>query len=93
MTATVLFDNLPGYPDNLSVSAEGVIWTALFAPRHAQAEALMQNPAWTRVISSAFAGAAPVAKVRISRSSSFTDSLVLSICTAAPAPQRRCPGG
>lgn len=47
---TPLVENLPGYPDNLSVSAEGVIWTALFAPRHAQAEALMQNPAWTRVI-------------------------------------------
>lgn len=47
---TPLVENLPGYPDNLSVSAEGVIWAALFAPRHAQAEALMKNPAWTRAI-------------------------------------------
>jgi sugar lactone lactonase YvrE len=48
--ATPLVENLPGYPDNLSVSADGVIWAALFAPRHAQAEALMRNPAWTRAI-------------------------------------------
>ena len=47
---TILVENLPGYPDNLSVSADGVIWAALFAPRHAQAESLMQNPAWTRAI-------------------------------------------
>jgi sugar lactone lactonase YvrE len=46
----VLVENLPGYPDNLSMSAEGVIWAALFAPRHARVEALMRNPAWTRVI-------------------------------------------
>ncbi|MCK6524863.1 SMP-30/gluconolactonase/LRE family protein [Myxococcota bacterium] len=48
--ATPLIENLPGYPDNLSLSAEGVIWAALFAPRHAQAEAIMRDPAWTRAL-------------------------------------------
>ncbi|MGH4023240.1 MAG: SMP-30/gluconolactonase/LRE family protein [Pseudonocardiaceae bacterium] len=30
----VLVDGLPGFPDNISTGSDGLIWVAIFAPRH-----------------------------------------------------------
>lgn len=42
--ATVLFDNLPGYPDNLMRGRDGRIWAGLFRPRNPAADGLSQKP-------------------------------------------------
>ncbi|RKN65797.1 SMP-30/gluconolactonase/LRE family protein [Streptomyces klenkii] len=43
-----LTDDLPGFPDNLSRSADGTFWTALAAPRTAPLEWLHRAPAAVR---------------------------------------------
>jgi sugar lactone lactonase YvrE len=48
--ATVLFDNLPGYPDNLMRGREGRIWVGLFRPRNPAADGLSQNPFMRKVL-------------------------------------------
>lgn len=45
--ASVLFDNLPGYPDNLMRGQEGRIWVGLVKPRNPQVDQLAQKP-WLR---------------------------------------------
>ncbi len=42
--ATVLVDNLPGYPDNLMRGLDGRIWVGLFKPRNPAADGLAQKP-------------------------------------------------
>ena len=42
--AAVLFDNLPGYPDNLMRGRDGRIWVGLFRPRNPAADGLSQKP-------------------------------------------------
>jgi sugar lactone lactonase YvrE len=42
--ATVLFENLPGYPDNLMRGRDGRIWVGLFRPRNPAADGLSQKP-------------------------------------------------
>jgi sugar lactone lactonase YvrE len=42
--ATVLFENLPGYPDNLMRGRDGRIWAGLFRPRNPAADGLSQKP-------------------------------------------------
>jgi sugar lactone lactonase YvrE len=42
--AQVLFDNLPGYPDNLMRGAEGRIWVGLSGPRSRQVDEMAGNP-------------------------------------------------
>lgn len=42
--ATVLFDNLPGYPDNLMRGAEGRIWVGLSGPRSAAVDDMAGKP-------------------------------------------------
>lgn len=42
--ATVLLDNLPGYPDNLMRGREGRIWVGLFRPRNPAADRLAERP-------------------------------------------------
>lgn len=42
--ATVLFENLPGYPDNLMRGRDGRIWAGLFRPRNPAADGLSQRP-------------------------------------------------
>jgi sugar lactone lactonase YvrE len=42
--ATVLLDNLPGYPDNLMRGREDRIWVGLFRPRNPAADSLAQRP-------------------------------------------------
>ncbi|GFE87682.1 hypothetical protein GCM10011488_26360 [Steroidobacter agaridevorans] len=48
--ATVLFDNLPGYPDNLMRGREGRIWAGLFRPRNPAADNLSQKPFMRKVL-------------------------------------------
>ncbi len=42
--ASVLLDNLPGYPDNLMRGREGRIWVGLFRPRNPSADSLSDRP-------------------------------------------------
>jgi sugar lactone lactonase YvrE len=48
--ASVLLDNLPGYPDNLMRGREGRIWVGLFRPRNPAADGLSQKPAMRKVL-------------------------------------------
>jgi sugar lactone lactonase YvrE len=45
--ASVLLDNLPGYPDNLMRGLDGKIWLGLAKPRNPTIDALAQKP-WLR---------------------------------------------
>lgn len=42
--AMVLFDNLPGYPDNLTRGRDGRIWAGFAKPRNATLDALADKP-------------------------------------------------
>jgi len=42
--ASVLFDNLPGYPDNLMRGQAGRIWVGFSGPRSADIDAMAANP-------------------------------------------------
>lgn len=42
--ATVLLDNLPGYPDNLMRGADGRIWVGLSGPRSEKVDAMARKP-------------------------------------------------
>ncbi|MEI6732900.1 MAG: SMP-30/gluconolactonase/LRE family protein [Comamonadaceae bacterium] len=42
--ATVLFDNLPGYPDNLMRGTDGKIWLGFAKPRNATIDKLANQP-------------------------------------------------
>jgi len=42
--ATVLFDNLPGYPDNLMRGQDGRIWVGLSGPRSPDVDAMANKP-------------------------------------------------
>ena len=42
--ASVLFDNLPGYPDNLMRGQDGRIWLGFAKPRNATVDKLAQQP-------------------------------------------------
>jgi sugar lactone lactonase YvrE len=48
--ATVLLDNLPGYPDNLMRGRDGRIWAGLFRPRNPAADGLSQKPFLRKVL-------------------------------------------
>jgi sugar lactone lactonase YvrE len=48
--ATVLIDNLPGYPDNLMRGRDGRIWVGLFRPRNPAADSLAQRPFLRKVL-------------------------------------------
>lgn len=48
--ASVLIDNLPGYPDNLMRGREGRIWVGIFRPRNPAADRLSQKPAMRKVL-------------------------------------------
>lgn len=40
----VLIDDLPGYPDNLSIGSDGLIWCALASPRNQLLEGIFRLP-------------------------------------------------
>jgi sugar lactone lactonase YvrE len=48
--ASVLLDNLPGYPDNLMRGRDGRIWVGLFRPRNLAADGLSQKPQMRKVL-------------------------------------------
>ena len=48
--ATVLMDNLPGYPDNLMRGLDGKIWLGFAKPRNPKADAMADKP-WLRRLS------------------------------------------
>lgn len=48
--ATVLLDNLPGYPDNLMRGLHGKIWLGFAKPRNPKADAMADKP-WLRRLS------------------------------------------
>lgn len=45
-----LFENLPGFPDNLSVGLEGMFWVSLFAPRNTLLDKLADKPFLRKII-------------------------------------------
>jgi len=47
--ASVIADNLPGFPDNLTRSAEGRLWTGLTKPRSAAIDGMADKP-WLRAM-------------------------------------------
>lgn len=48
--ASVLLDNLPGYPDNLMRGLDGRIWVGLFRPRNPAADRLAPHPFLRKVL-------------------------------------------
>ncbi|HRH88810.1 MAG TPA: SMP-30/gluconolactonase/LRE family protein [Rubrivivax sp.] len=42
--ATVLLDNLPGYPDNLMRGADGRVWVGMSGPRNAKIDEMASKP-------------------------------------------------
>ncbi|MDF2116988.1 SMP-30/gluconolactonase/LRE family protein [Roseiarcaceae bacterium H3SJ34-1] len=48
--ASVLLDNLPGYPDNLTRGSEGRLWLGLFRPRNPAADSLAPYPFVRKVL-------------------------------------------
>lgn len=48
--ASVLIDNLPGYPDNLMRGLDGRIWVGLFRPRNPAADGLSGKPFMRKVL-------------------------------------------
>ncbi len=50
LQASVLIDNLPGYPDNLMRGRDGRIWAGLFRPRNPAADGLSQKPAMRKIL-------------------------------------------
>jgi sugar lactone lactonase YvrE len=48
-SARVIADNLPGFPDNLTRSAEGRLWTGLTKPRSAAIDGMAGKP-WLRAL-------------------------------------------
>ncbi len=48
--ASVLLDNLPGYPDNLMRGRDGRIWVGLFRPRNPAADGLSDKPFMRKVL-------------------------------------------
>lgn len=43
-----MVDNLPGFPDNLSIGTDGLLWVALASPRVRAADALAPRAPWLR---------------------------------------------
>jgi sugar lactone lactonase YvrE len=48
--ASVLLDNLPGYPDNLMRGADGKIWLGLAAPRSPDADQIADKPFLRKIV-------------------------------------------
>lgn len=47
--ARIIADNLPGFPDNLTRSAQGRLWTGLTKPRSAAVDGMASKP-WLRTV-------------------------------------------
>ena len=49
-THDVLIDNLPGFPDNISLGSDGLIWVTLAAPRDRLLDVLLPRPGVLRAL-------------------------------------------
>jgi hypothetical protein len=49
-TREVFIDNLPGYPDNVTLAPDGGFWLVLINTRNAEMDSLMSRPFWRKVI-------------------------------------------
>lgn len=49
-TSDVFVDDLPGYPDNMSIGSDGLLWVALAAPRNSVLEGIFRLPPRARRI-------------------------------------------
>ncbi|MEJ2859486.1 MULTISPECIES: SMP-30/gluconolactonase/LRE family protein [unclassified Saccharothrix] len=49
-TTTPWADNLPGFPDNLSLGSDGLIWAAIAAPRNPLLDKLLPLPGFLRLL-------------------------------------------
>lgn len=49
-TTEPLVENLPGFPDNLTLSPRGFFWVALASPRRRDVDALLPRPFWRKVV-------------------------------------------
>lgn len=47
-TTAVFADDLPGYPDNLALGSDGLVWVAVASPRDPLVERLQRGPLWLR---------------------------------------------
>ena len=48
--AEPLVENLPGFPDNMSMGSDGLMWVAMVAPRNALLDRLLPLPGFLRVL-------------------------------------------
>ena len=48
--AELLVENLPGFPDNMSLGSDGLLWVALAAPRNALLDRLLPLPGVLRLL-------------------------------------------
>lgn len=48
--AEPLVENLPGFPDNMSLGSDGLLWVAVAAPRNPALDTLLPRPGWLRLI-------------------------------------------
>ncbi|MEU8817527.1 SMP-30/gluconolactonase/LRE family protein [Actinoplanes sp. NPDC048796] len=46
----VLVENLPGFPDNMWLGSDGLLWVAIAAPRNALLDRLLPRPGFLRVL-------------------------------------------
>jgi sugar lactone lactonase YvrE len=46
----VLVDNLPGFPDNMSLGSDGLLWVGVAAPRNALLDRLLPLPGFLRLL-------------------------------------------
>ncbi|GAA3958754.1 SMP-30/gluconolactonase/LRE family protein [Gordonia caeni] len=46
----VVLDDLPGYPDNMSIGSDGLVWCALASPRNPLLEGIFKLPARARKV-------------------------------------------
>lgn len=49
-TTEVVLDDLPGYPDNMSIGSDGLVWCALASSRNPLLEAIFKLPARARKV-------------------------------------------
>lgn len=47
-TRETFVDDLPAYPDNISLGSDGLVWVAAASPRDPLVEALQRGPLWLR---------------------------------------------
>ncbi|BFU43188.1 SMP-30/gluconolactonase/LRE family protein [Krasilnikovia sp. MM14-A1004] len=49
-TTDTLVENLPGFPDNMSLGSDGLLWVAIAAPRNALLDRLLPLPGFLRTL-------------------------------------------